>query len=128
MIRSTLHHHPSEACIDFFITDRVSVLTTSENTMNNANNWEQSLLSQQDQDGEIIEPWWGTFNILDENIVGLPSDRPPQHVEVLSVIRMLEDAEISCCIVEEYALIYYGAGRVQNVSLQAWTILEPLFD
>lgn len=81
------------------------MLTTRANTISNANAREQSLLRQQNQDGEIIEPWWGTFNILDENIVGLPSDRQPRHDEVLSVIRTLEDDEISSCFVEEYATL-----------------------
>lgn len=58
-----------------------------------------------------------TFNLFDENIVGLPSDRSPQHNEVLGVIRMLEDAAIACCFLGEWALIYYGAGRVSIVSL-----------
>ena len=55
------------------------------------------------------------FNVLDENIVGLPHDRHARTADVLRVIRILEDAEISCCFVGEYALIYYGAGRVPNV-------------
>ena len=76
--------------------------------MDNASPWEQRHVSQEDQRKEPL-------NLLDENIVGLPSDRIPTHDQVLSVIRMLEDAELSSCSVEENALIYYGAGRVQNL-------------
>ena len=67
------------------------------------------------QQGEVVKPPFGTFNILDENIVGSPDDRMPQHEEIVKVVHMLHEAGISCCFVGEYALIYYGAGRVQNV-------------
>lgn len=58
-----------------------------------------------------------TFNMLGENIVGLPSDRVAHTADVIRVIQMLEDSGISCCFVGEYALIYYGAGRVPKVSM-----------
>lgn len=38
-------------------------------------------------------------------------------VEVLEVIRILEAANIPCCIVGGYALVYYGARMVPNVSI-----------
>ena len=57
-----------------------------------------------------------SINFLGENLVGSPEDRLPQHDDVRKVIRIVEDAGISCCFVGAHALIYYGAGRVAHVS------------
>ena len=53
--------------------------------------------------------------ILEEDVAGFPNDPRPIHEDVVSIIAIIEDAGIPCCFVNEYALIYYGAGRVQNV-------------
>ena len=66
----------------------------------------------QDKDDK---PWWGDFNPLSGDLVGLPDDRPPRHEEIVETVRNLEEAAISCCFIGEYALTYYGAGRVQNL-------------
>ena len=57
--------------------------------------------------------------ILDEEVVGLSSDSPPSHEDVVRIIVILEDAGVSCCFIEEYALIYYGSGGKQNVGIEA---------
>jgi hypothetical protein len=37
-------------------------------------------------------------------------------LEILEVTRLLNGAGITCCLVGISALIYYGAGRVRNIS------------
>jgi hypothetical protein len=70
---------------------------------------------------------------------GSPGDKYPDsdNSEVLGVITALQGAGIPCCIVGTAALIYYGAGRVTDVSCasssvpailtltQDWTICVP---
>jgi hypothetical protein len=56
---------------------------------------------------------------FDESVVGFPEDRHLTRsgiVEILAVIHLLETAGIPCCAVAESALIYYGTGRLRNVS------------
>ncbi len=53
--------------------------------------------------------------INDECVAGFPDDLSPVHEDVVRIVAILEDAGIPCCFIAEYALIYYGAGRVQNV-------------
>ena len=54
-------------------------------------------------------------SILDEDLVGFADDVKPVHEDVVRIIAILEGAGIPCCFVEEYALTYYGSGRIQNV-------------
>jgi hypothetical protein len=70
---------------------------------------------------------------------GSPGDEYPDpgNGEVLEVITALQEAEIPCCIVGTAALIYFGAGRVTDVSFpppialatltlaQDWAICVP---
>ena len=53
--------------------------------------------------------------ILDEDVIGYSNDTQPLHEDVVKIVAILEGAGISCCFIEEYALIYYGSGRKQNV-------------
>jgi hypothetical protein len=51
----------------------------------------------------------------------VPSDALPSHggagtVEVLQIAKLLEDADICCCVVGISALRYFGAWRVRHVS------------
>jgi hypothetical protein len=65
--------------------------------------------------------------LSDESVQGYPSDRLPRKEgveEILGVVKMLENAGASCCMVAEPALIYYGTGRVKTVCSQN-RILEP---
>jgi len=48
----------------------------------------------------------------------LPSFGGHGTLEILEVMRLLNDANITCCLVDISALIYYGAGRVRNVSFK----------
>lgn len=41
-------------------------------------------------------------------------------LEILTITRFLEEHGIECCIVGVSALIYYGAGRVRDVSSFAY--------
>lgn len=47
--------------------------------------------------------------------VGNPGDKEPTLEETLAVLSILKNAGICCFFVDEFALIYYGAGRVLNV-------------
>ena len=57
--------------------------------------------------------------LRDESVQGCPTDRQPlqggtrDFSDILKVVKMLEGAEIPCCMVAEPALIYYGTGRVK---------------
>ncbi len=53
--------------------------------------------------------------INDEDVAGFPDDLSPVHEDVVKIVTILEDAGIPCCFIAEYALIYYGAGRIPNV-------------
>ena len=56
----------------------------------------------------------------DESVVGYSEDRRPSNrgiKEIAEVVRILEDCGISCCMVEESALAYYGSMRVMDVSV-----------
>ena len=74
-------------------------------------------------EGEYVRKVPGCF---DESVIGFPSDIRPsgQGVkEMLEVISILEDASIPCCVVAEAALIYFGAGRMMDVSiLDSWAM------
>ncbi|KDB22725.1 hypothetical protein H109_05391 [Trichophyton interdigitale MR816] len=41
--------------------------------------------------------------------IGNPGDVDPSHEQVTAIVAMLLDSDICCCIVHDYALIYYGA-------------------
>lgn len=49
------------------------------------------------------------------DVAGFPDDPNPVHEDIVGIVSMLEEAGIPCCFVNEYALIYYGTRRVQNV-------------
>lgn len=53
--------------------------------------------------------------LLHEDVAGFAGDPRPVHEDIVGIISILENAGIPCCFVNEYALIYYGAGRKQNV-------------
>lgn len=58
--------------------------------------------------------------LTDESVVGFFDDKQPlRHgvQEMHEVTKLLSEADISCCMVTEAALIYYGAGRLMNVSV-----------
>jgi hypothetical protein len=58
----------------------------------------------------------------DESVQGYVTDRQPRQAgveEMVRVVKMLEDVGVSCCLVAEAALIYYGTGRVKSVCNQA---------
>ncbi|KAJ9222237.1 hypothetical protein DTO169C6_5366 [Paecilomyces variotii] len=46
--------------------------------------------------------------------IGNPGDKEPTLEETLAVLSILKNAGICCFFVDEFALIYYGAGRVLN--------------
>ncbi|EFQ98225.1 hypothetical protein MGYG_01260 [Nannizzia gypsea CBS 118893] len=41
--------------------------------------------------------------------IGNPGDVDPSHEQVTAIVTTLQDANICCCFVHDYALIYYGA-------------------
>ncbi|KKZ60629.1 hypothetical protein EMCG_04702 [[Emmonsia] crescens] len=43
-----------------------------------------------------------------------PGDVPPSPEQLVSIITLLQQADICCCFVQEYGLNYYGARRVTN--------------
>lgn len=47
--------------------------------------------------------------------IGNSGDKEPTPEQVVAVVSILKDAGICCFFVDEYALIYYGAGRVAHV-------------
>jgi len=56
---------------------------------------------------------------FDESVIGYSDDVEPSNSgveEMLAVVRLLESENIPCCMVGESALIYFGTGRMRNVS------------
>lgn len=56
---------------------------------------------------------------FDESVIGYSDDIVPDKSgvgEMLAVVRLLENENIPCCMVGESALIYFGTGRMSNVS------------
>lgn len=54
----------------------------------------------------------------DESVQGYPGDVEPRSHgvhEIRDVVEILEGVEISCCMISEPALIYYGTGRLMMV-------------
>jgi hypothetical protein len=52
------------------------------------------------------------------SVQGYPGDERPAKNginEIASIVRVLNTGKIPCCLVNEPALIYYGAGRVMSV-------------
>ncbi|WEW60090.1 hypothetical protein PRK78_005574 [Emydomyces testavorans] len=62
---------------------------------------------------------------IDESVLGYPGDKPAYNSGVREmagiVVKLLEDAGVSCCMVAEPALIYYGTGRVMT----QWILCVP---
>ncbi|PGH03198.1 hypothetical protein GX51_04233 [Blastomyces parvus] len=46
--------------------------------------------------------------------IGDPGDVPPSPEQLVSIISLLQQADICCCFVQEYGLNYYGAKRVTH--------------
>ena len=56
--------------------------------------------------------------LSDESIQGYVGDKVPKWngvQEIKTVVDILHEAEVLCCMVAEPALIYYGTGRVMTV-------------
>jgi hypothetical protein len=54
----------------------------------------------------------------DESVQGYPTDEASKRngvMEIKEVVNILSTASISCCIVAENALIYYGTNRIMHV-------------
>lgn len=61
---------------------------------------------------------------MDPLVIGDWGDKRPTREQILAVVSILKDAGISCCFVQEFGLIYYGAARVLNV----FSIIHLLID
>jgi hypothetical protein len=62
-------------------------------------------------------------------IGGYADDKDPENHgvhEIASVVKILDAAEIPCCIIDEGALIYYGTHRIMFVSEQDYATLPYL--
>lgn len=47
--------------------------------------------------------------------IGNPDDVEATPEQITAVVSILIQADIYCCFIQEFALIYYGAARVPNV-------------
>jgi hypothetical protein len=72
---------------------------------------------------EDADPWplSSTAGVPPPLTLFVPGDALPSHggagtVEVLQITKLLEDADICCCVVGISALRYFGAWRVRHVS------------
>lgn len=80
-------------------------------------------LSHEEIMREFLEPEGGFGELspsTDESVIGFLDDKQPRRSgvqEMLEVTKLLNEADIPCCMVAEAALIYYGAGRMMDVSL-----------
>ncbi|KAI9761252.1 MAG: hypothetical protein M4579_001172 [Chaenotheca gracillima] len=62
--------------------------------------------------------------LSDESVRGYETDKQPTNggvQNIYKVVKILEDAGVSCCMVGEPALIYYGTGRVK----MEWYVCVP---
>ncbi|EEP79008.1 predicted protein [Uncinocarpus reesii 1704] len=71
---------------------------------------------------------------IDGSVLGYAEDKPVHGngvKEMAPIVELLENAGVSCCMVAEPALIYYGAGRVMTVFLPGashiqWIVCVPV--
>lgn len=80
-------------------------------------------LSHEEIMKEFLVPVGGHGEIspmTDESGIGFRDDKQPIGrgvQEMLEITKLLNEADIPCCMVGEAALIYYGAGRLMDVRL-----------
>ena len=61
-------------------------------------------------------------------VVGDEGDVEPSAEQVSAIVSMLLNADICCCFVQEFALLYYGTRRLPNVCSILSTTCVPLVD
>ncbi|EGD83973.2 hypothetical protein H112_07654 [Trichophyton rubrum D6] len=65
---------------------------------------------RQDMDNTLATPQAISMSLTSHTLaIGNPGDVDPSHDQVTAIVGMLLDSDICCCIVHDYALIYYGA-------------------